>query len=259
MIALIGLQVLFVFGCSDTRSSSVIVDAKADEDIDSQAVPFATSFFVEKASLSDIDSHEIARRGLITQNIAKSSDTKTLFVTGDKAIHEDFVIAGHRIIEGEGTVIAIRTFFIIPFWPNPVSDAETFEKVTILLPFSSFGDHGSVRVDDQDVVVYWSGGQSAFPRAGCLGYGTAGDIRYQRLSDSEVTVALNITFDAFTGIFGEECRRSDIEEELTLQRKSVGELTTWEGRPGSHIYEESLNGPLIFDLIMEHFRKVYGD
>ena len=184
------------------------------------------SFYVENASLADMAAHRQAMS----------------FIRGEPSdpISNLFAVTGHRIGEGMGMVFAYRVFNTA----EPIFlDSESFRKFTINIPNNVLNAEGEISLaKHRDIVAFWSDGASSFPgKSGCYGYAKGGSIRYDRLSDSMIWMTLDLDFDVISprGWKG-ECGEFSIREVFEFSRIDLGSLTTWQGRPGDHIYDESM-------------------
>ena len=176
--------------------------------------------------MAEMDLHKTTRQAIVLNKPTK--------------IISEFVITGHRIMEGNGTVVTYRTFS--PGGPFFVDQA-AFQKLTIFLPFSLSNDLPEVNIGDrEDMIAYWSNGSSNFPgKTGCFGYASGGRIRLSRISSTDLSAELFITFDLVSpGGWQKECGKFVFNENVILQRKDVNTLTPWEGTAGAHIYDESI-------------------
>src|SRR5437879_2331377 len=95
------------------------------------AIRQVDSFLVEQATMAEASSHRQGK-GLTRNWFAKA--------------RPEFVITGHRIATGDGTIIAYRIFSrgMLPF----VDQAE-FKKLTIFLPFSLSDGPKEVNLTDE--------------------------------------------------------------------------------------------------------------
>jgi hypothetical protein len=186
------------------------------------------SFYVENASLSELQDHRAAQ---------------PLVVRGTRpaALKEYFGLSGHRIVPGIGTVLAYRAFSggLIP-----LVDQGGFEKLTVVLPanFSkNVGENISLS-EGGKVIVFWSRGSSNFPgESGCYGYASSGSIIVATIARDTITADLDMILRSISpGGWEKECGTLAFKKTLTLDRKTVQQLTPWEGTSGSHIYDESI-------------------
>lgn len=184
------------------------------------------SFYLDRAAMSEVDLHKSAKQAIALNKPPKTSS--------------EFVITGHRIIDGSGTVIAYRAFSSGELF---FVDQATFQKLTIFLPFSLSNDLTEVSLSErEDVIAYWSSGSSNFPgKTGCFGYVSNGRVRLSRITNTELSADLLITFDLVSpGGWKKECGRFVFNESMILKKRDVNALTPWEGTVGAHIYDESI-------------------
>lgn len=153
----------------------------------------------------------------------------------------EFVVTGHRLIAGQGTVLAIRRFTSgSPF----LTDQASFEKLTVALsktvkrPAEEFVTGGG-----ESVLAFYSFGSSNFPgAAGCFGYARQGNIRIVKYTSERITAHLTLLFPlASPGGWKKECSEKRIDQEFEFTVKSFDQLTTWDGKAGRHIYDETMH------------------
>lgn len=151
---------------------------------------------------------------------------------GDVELPNGFPTLAHRIVKGAGTVLSERTARDDP----SVVDEESTSKVTLYFPEGlpigqtdiSFrdGDSGSgasgVMVN---TAIAW--GKT------CIGYPASGSIHVDRSSDGALSVDIDIKISwtgRAGGIFKAGCPEDfRYRRRAAFQRKSVAELTPWEG------------------------------
>jgi len=184
-------------------------------------------FFVDGAEMNMLDDHTLFR------NIA---------ITGDRFPDDrwNFSIKGHRINKASDMVIGYRRFS--KSMDPSVTDTAAFKKVTIFLrsvPTDSDGKDRTFNVqgNDPNVIIFWSAANSAFLQwAGCIGYAKSGTLNVHRFRYDSIQVQLNAEF-ALRGHRCENSMRLDIEG--VARRRTVSELTPWEGRGGERLIEEA--------------------
>ena len=232
------LLIVIVSGCAD-RSPAVPDSRDAYlQQIFSQRVMQRKAFYVENATIDRVELQQAVRQAVETEPFSLSS--LNILTSGEVTVHRHFMVTGHRIAEGEGIVFAVRKFLAFPSWPPPVTDSEVYEKLTIYLPFMMSTDRGEIDLARDGIYIFWSKGGSAWPGlVGCFGYGTGGQIRYERKPASKIIVHLNVHIGLISKIWNKKCAPFTLEQRLTFDRKMMGELSTWEGRTGKGIYDES--------------------
>ena len=185
------------------------------------------SFYIENASLSELQDHRAAQR-LIYRG------------TTPEGLKDYFQLTGHRVVPGMGTVLAYRAFSrgVIP-----LVDQAGFEKLTIVLPdnLTNTVENRIVISDGGEAIVFWSRGSSNFPRIGCYGYAVSGSITVTNKARDTLVADLDMILRSISpGGWEEECGTFAFKKALVLDRKTVQQLTPWEGTAGSHIYDESI-------------------
>ncbi len=197
-----------------------------------------SAFYVEKAVISNIDTHKKLRAVLRSKSFTRGYGY--LLRDKDFEIDEYFVATGHRISPGEGTVFAARVFEGYAGVP-PITDQEAFEKLTVFVPSSISDGAGKVVMSSDEVVAFSSAGNSVFVGEGaCFGYATGGRLWYERISQSELVVDIDIRLQLFPGTVGpRECPDVSLKQRLVFFKKEIDDLTAWDGRPGESIYHET--------------------
>ena len=184
------------------------------------------SFFLEKAALAEIQTHVSLRQ---SSSLERSG-----------ALAKEFVLSGHRIVSGDGTVLALREFTGGSIF-SP--DHGRFWKLTIFLPFPIDDNEVSINLDTGNpIIAYWSQGSSNFPgKSGCHGYASGGQMKLKKQSNSQLSTELALRFDLVSpGGWKKECGPLPFNDKLVLGKRDVQSLTPWEGKPGAHAYEESI-------------------
>jgi hypothetical protein len=187
------------------------------------------SFYVKEASLQEGARH----RELAKRFVAR----KTHLDYDDKV----FVVTGHRIAAGQGTVLAFRSF--APGSPFVVDQAGFF-KITIYVPVATLSEGMELRVPGSDgALAFYSNGSSNFPGSGgCFGYASAGSIKVLKISQPDVTVRADLQF-ALSGPLGaalSDCEDKKVQSTYIARQVRLEEITPWQGKPGQHIYDETL-------------------
>lgn len=152
----------------------------------------------------------------------------------------EFVVTGHRITAGEGTVLAIRRFNAgSPF----LTDQASFEKLSISLPKSMTGEGDQFAFERTgSALAFYSSGSSNFPGgAGCFGYATDGHVRVIRRTTNSLVVHLDLHIPLTSPAgWKQDCTEKHIDQDMEFAVKPLDQLTPWDGRPGKHVYDETM-------------------
>jgi len=153
----------------------------------------------------------------------------------------EFVVTGHRLIAGLGMVLAIRRFASgSPF----LTDQASFEKLTVALPRTVDRSAEDFVVDKgETALAFYSFGSSNFPGSGgCFGYAKQGNIRIIKYTPERITARLTLLFLLTSpGGWQKECSEKQIDQEFEFTVKPFDQLTTWDGKAGRHIYDETMH------------------
>ena len=148
----------------------------------------------------------------------------------------NFPVMGHRIVPGEGTVIAYRAWSPGSIF---VIDDEHYEKVTIYMSGSLLGNAEINIEDNPNIIVLYVSGGSAWPKHGCYGTSTNGFLRYNPTlfggMEAEISFRANLT-NAFSG---DPCEQIMFHKKFKIEKKLLTDLSPWEGRPSSRIIQET--------------------
>ncbi len=183
----------------------------------------SNSFFIEGASMQNVELHEQACQAIITNKLPP--------------IEREFVVTGHRISEGEGFIIASRIFN-----QSRWVDQAEFEKLTIYIPAGLPLDGSNISLRTSGVIAFFSTGSANFPgQTGCFGYASDGLVNVISHLPNQVSVRILAFFQLTSpGGWENDCGKFNYDQSLVLKRKDVKSLTSWEGAPGKHIYDESM-------------------
>ena len=148
---------------------------------------------------------------------------------------QDFLaVRGHRIAPGAGIILGYRRY-------SPgnllVLDDEEFEKVTVWLADSLLAVSGDIDLARPDVVVRYTQGASAWPRAACYGTASAGRLRLTPSSGERLEA--DLSFEANLVRAHSVCGRTSFQRRITLTPRRLDRLSPWDGRAGAHIYDET--------------------
>lgn len=199
-----------------------------------QSGEVAVSAYVilDGASVSEVQKHKQIFRSLAS--------------IGDNAFEsermENFHILGHRVSDGESTVVSFRKSISLS---GPSTDQNYFEKLTIMLPKKTFSRSapGKIELDGRnDILVFWSEGNGSLPFVrGCYGYADGGQIVYEWGGATEVFISLYLSInrvDSAASLAG--CKTFTYRAQWLFRVKSVSDLTPWEGGySGPDIYLEN--------------------
>jgi hypothetical protein len=140
-----------------------------------------------------------------------------------------------------GTVLAYRAFSTGVI---PLVDQAGFEKLTIVVPdnLANTVQNKIVLSDGSEAIVFWSRGSSNFPgMSGCYGYAVSGSMTVTNKARDTIAADLDMILRSISpGGREEGCGTFAFKKALILDRKTVQQLTPWEGTSGSHIYDESI-------------------
>ena len=185
--------------------------------------PRSSSFYVERADLQE-------------PGIYTAAEIQHSLTAPDSDGTEYIPVRGHRIAPGTARIIAYR------WWSpgNPlIIDDEHFEKISIRLPRSTGPASGAFAIGDPGVVVTYTDGGSAWPRSACFGEATRGSVRYRSLGGHLLKVTLEAEGELHGMSSRAQCGSFNISRTLNAKSRNVNTLTPWDGRPGTHIYDET--------------------
>ena len=187
------------------------------------------SFYVTRASLQEDARHQQLSKMFVSKQTHLKYEDK------------EFVVTGHRIATGTGTVLAFRGFA-----PGPpfLVDQAGFQKITIYLPSVALKEGSEVHISDSGgAMAFYSTSSSNFPGSGgCFGYASTGSIAVISVSDPEITAKVDLLF-RLSGPLGtalSDCDDKRIQATYTARKLQVQELTPWQGAAGKHIYDETI-------------------
>lgn len=187
------------------------------------------SFYVRDASLQERARHD----QLATTFVSK----RTHLGYEDK----EFVVTGHRIGAGKGTVLAFRSF--APGSPLKVDQAG-FQKITVFLPSRSISEGSEIHIPHpQGAMAFYSSGSANFPGGGgCFGYASAGSVRVLSIVNSDITIKADLQFrlSGPAGTALSDCEDKRVQATYTAREIRVQDLTPWQGAAGKNIYEETI-------------------
>ena len=182
-----------------------------------------SAFFVQDAMLVELPRH---------QRLSGDLDLESRSIDGE------FNLAGHRVTDESGLVLAVRSWRGFPL----LVDSSSYEKLTIFVPPPLVREKAVLDVEkDQGIVAFYSRGRAAFPSTGCLGYPEAGQFSYELVTETEMDLKYDLQFRMLSPGRSEEWCETErhLKGHKVLKRKSLDSLTTWEGLKGQDIYEEA--------------------
>jgi len=180
------------------------------------------TFFSTNVSLAQSDQHRRAQKGeLTTSELADSY----------------FLLSGHRIIQGTGTVLGVRHYS-----EGEALDSGKFRKLTIFV-----ADRDDDRVvfelpeAQSQVLAYLSEGSAEFPRNGCYGYARSGSIEVRQSGRNAIELKVNLDFDMEPAIPERNtwCKSERVHETISLEKIDVDNLTPWLGGPSEKLRDQS--------------------
>lgn len=184
-------------------------------------------FFVRGASMEQLNRHH---------ELAKTFASKVPPRLGYDG--REFVVTGHRLNDGDGVVLAFRNFD-----SRSMVDTASFLKITAFLPQSKFAPGTEIMVPDSDgAMAYYSTSSSNFPGAGgCFGYASQGSIKVDSVSESGITVTMDLQF-RLASPFGSssECVDKRVHGTYVIPQLRLQELSPWQGVAGRTLYDETI-------------------
>jgi hypothetical protein len=186
-------------------------------------------FYVSGASLQEFDRH---------RQLSQAFATKTL----PRLSYDDreFVVTGHRIRDGEGVVLAFRSFAPGRFL---VVDQASFLKITSFLPRTRLDPGMEIQLPDSNgTVVFLSTSSSNMPGGtGCFGYASHGSIKVHDVSAAQINVTVDLHFRLSSPLgFSDECNERNVRGAYVLSRLRLQELTPWQGATGNTLHDETI-------------------
>ncbi len=145
-------------------------------------------------------------------------------------------VMAHRIVPGEGVVIAYRSWSPGSIF---VVDDESYEKMTIYMP-GSLPSEGEIKLEDNPniITVYVLGG-SAWPKHGCYGTATKGVLHFTPESLERMQAEVSFQADLTNAFSGDSCEQIIFNKKFTIHKKLIKDLSPWEGRPSDRIRQET--------------------
>jgi len=150
--------------------------------------------------------------------------------------HDDYVpVYAHRLKRGSGTIFGYR------FYSNGdvgTIDDEEYRKVTVWIAGALPRSTVDLPLGDASkCLLVFSDGGSAWPQAGCSGYGTSGTVRVEPAGRR-----FKITIHGDVTPAGNAHDRCGIEKvDLIFKAKEIAfeDLTPWLGIAGRHVFDET--------------------
>lgn len=182
-------------------------------------------------------------RGASIEQLSKHDElNKTFLSKSPRRLGYDdkeFVVTGHRLKQGDGTVLGFRSFE-----SGALVDSASFLKITVLLPDSDISAGREVSIPNAaGAMAYYSTSSSNFPGAGgCFGYASEGLIKVQSVSESNATIAIDLQFRLASplGASGECGDGRRVTGTHVLRRIQFQQLTPWQGIAGKSLYDETI-------------------
>jgi hypothetical protein len=153
---------------------------------------------------------------------------------------KEFVVTGHRIANGEGLVLALRSFDPGVFW---APDQAGFLKMTVFLPFARIEPGSQIHIpDSKGAMAYLSTGSSSFPGGnGCFGYASKGTINIDEIQNTQLKVSLSLSFRTASPLgFSGQCDEKVVRGQYVVPRVDLSKLTPWQGIAGKSVHEEAV-------------------
>ena len=149
--------------------------------------------------------------------------------------NEDFHVYAHRLSEGAGVIVGYR------FYSNGTTaiDDEHYRKATLWIPDPPSQPSFDVPFGgNAKAVLVFSRGGSAWPEAGCSGYGT-GLARVERHGQRyKIHITASIS-PAGRTVFPDACKLEAIDLAFEAYELRHSALTPWLGLRGKHPYDET--------------------
>jgi hypothetical protein len=183
-------------------------------------------FYVTNSELLDVTAHH-----------SLLADIKS---KGSFDVPRDFVVTGHRIKRGVGSIIAFRDF---DSGSQLITDQAAFQKLTVFLPGSIQMQKTKLKiVSDRPITAYYSRSSSNFPGvSGCIGYALDGSIEIKEKTADHIQIKIDLTFELMSPAgWQEQCGSFTLSRTAALQKKRFDKLTPWEGVEGDTLYDESM-------------------
>lgn len=184
--------------------------------------------YVNRASLIGINEHKILSE--FEKNKLKNK------LDYDE---RDFVVSGHRVGVGDGSIIAMRNYDSGGLLRV---DAGGFYKITIYIPVQNIEEGYKINIpNDKGIVAFISWGNSSFPGiSGCYGYGDNLNLHVESVSDTSIKFSLHMRMHMLKspGAIG-ICKDETIDGTFTAKKIHLNVLTHWQGAPADTIYEET--------------------
>lgn len=140
-------------------------------------------------------------------------------------------LAGHRLVSGEGAVIAYHHVWGLSE-PGQYPPEAGFEKLTIFLAAPLEGESGTVELGVKSgSFAFWSTGQSNPPwDMACIGYATEGRIGYRRNRDRmDMDLSMRIRPVHAESVETGSCEPVDIRTRASAWIGSTDHLNAWDG------------------------------
>ncbi len=153
--------------------------------------------------------------------------------------HRDYVpVYAHRLKRGSGTIFAYR------FYSNGdmgIIDDEDYRKTTVWIAGALPRSAVDLPLGDASKCLFvFSQGGSAWPQAGCSGYGTSGTVRVEPAGRRfKITIHGEVTP---AGNAHDRCGTEKVDVTFNAKEIAFQDLTPWLGVAGRHVYDETYRG-----------------
>lgn len=173
--------------------------------------------YIPRVDAADPDAHAAARGVMAAGDVPVAADTVAL--------------AGHRIVRGDGAVIAYQHAWGLRE-PDQYPPEAGFEKFTLYLAAPLAGASGSITLGDESgAFAFWSTGPANPPwDNACIAYATEGRVDYRRKGEQmELNLALEMQpVRAGTGQPA-GCEPVRIKQRVSAHIGEVDYLNAWRG------------------------------
>lgn len=151
----------------------------------------------------------------------------------------EFVVKGHRIVRGGGSILAFRSFDRGSLWS---ADSSGFLKITAFVPDAMLASKSRISIPNEGgAMAFLSTSSSSFPGVnGCFGYASEGTLNIDEVGASSIKIFVDIRF-RLSGppLFQGKCEDRVVRGSYVVPQVRVGNLTPWQGIAGRSIYEET--------------------
>ena len=195
----------------------------------------AAGFLYLYASTDKEDSFFLLNAELANANYLREFTPRSPAFSPDE--EEQLIVHSHRLKPGRGSIFGYR------FYSNgslSMIDDEHYRKITIWIaaPLPSLPATIALSDDSAAVAIFTSGG-SAWPRAGCAGYLSPGEIGIARNGRSYV-VRLHAELTPIPdSTWLPSCGAESVQLTFKASEINSEDVTPWLGTRGAHPYDET--------------------